>query len=114
MTAHLFSYGTLQQPGLQETLFGRRVEGRPDRLPGYRLDMLAISDPAVVAASGLADHPIARYTGAPGDHIDGTALTLTDDELAAADTYEVADYTRALVPLGSGALAWVYAATHAP
>jgi SAM-dependent methyltransferase len=108
----LFSYGTLQQPGLQRQLFGRELAARPDVLPRYRMTMLAIKDPAVVAASGLAEHPIAAFSGDPGDGIPGTVLELTDAELAAADDYEVEDYTRALVPLTSGANAWVYAATH--
>jgi hypothetical protein len=114
VTVRLFSYGTLQQPALQKALFGRELTGRPDRLPGYRQTMLAITDPDVIAASGSAEHPIARWTGAADDHIDGTALDLTDEELAAADAYEVDDYTRALVRLASGDPAWVYAAGHAP
>lgn len=114
MTVRLFSYGTLQQPGLQKTLFQRELTGHPDRLPGYRLTMLAITDPGVIAASGSAEHPIARCTGNTDDHIEGTALELTDEELAIADAYEVDDYTRALVRLASGDSAWVYAADHAP
>jgi len=114
VTVHLFSYGTLQQPALQRTLFGRELPGRADRLPGYELAMLAITDPEVVAASGSAEHPIARWTGEPGAHIDGTVLELTDEDLVTADTYEVDDYTRALVPLASGDSAWVYAASHRP
>ncbi|GIG86241.1 hypothetical protein [Plantactinospora endophytica] len=34
---------------------------------------------------------------------------MTDDELAAADRYEVDDYHRTLVFLGTGVRAWVYA-----
>ena len=113
MTVRLFSYGTLQQSDLQKTLFGRELPGHPDRLPGYRLATLPITDPDVIAASGLAEHPIARWTGDPSDHIDGTVLQLTDAELVAADAYEVDDYSRSLVNLASGVSAWVYAASHA-
>ena len=108
----LFSYGTLQQPAVQVSLFGRELDGVRDRLPGYRLSTLAITDPDVAALSGSAEHPIATATGDPGDHIDGTVFAISQAELAAADTYEVDDYTRALVPLSSGVQAWVYAATH--
>ncbi|RZJ42033.1 MAG: gamma-glutamylcyclotransferase, partial [Brevundimonas sp.] len=31
----LFSYGTLQDPNVQQANFGRLLEGSPDRLPGY-------------------------------------------------------------------------------
>jgi hypothetical protein len=112
MTNRLFSYGTLQQADLQKSLFGEEVPGRPDRLPAYRLALLAITDPEVTALSGAAEHPIAQYTGDPADYIDGTVLELTDAQLAAADDYEVDDYTRAVAPLASGVQSWVYAASH--
>jgi hypothetical protein len=38
----------------------------------------------------------------------GTVLELTAEELAAADRYEVDDYRRVPVRLGSGLQAWVY------
>jgi hypothetical protein len=110
----LFSYGTLQQPGLQVSLFGRALGGVRDRLPGYHLSLLAITDPDVAALSGSAEHPIAVATGDPADHIDGTVFAISQAELAAADAYEVDDYIRALVPMASGVRAWVYAATHVP
>ncbi|MFF4406909.1 gamma-glutamylcyclotransferase family protein [Streptomyces sp. NPDC001404] len=110
-SAHLlFSYGTLRQPEVQRSLFGREVPGSPDRLPGYRLSTVEITDPEVITLSGSAHHPILEPTGDPADGVEGSALLVTDDELAAAaDDYEVADYRRTLVPLASGAEAWVYA-----
>ena len=44
------------------------------------------------------------------DDIPGTRFTLDDEQLAAADRYEVDDYTRVAVPLRSGLTAWVYVA----
>jgi gamma-glutamylcyclotransferase (GGCT)/AIG2-like uncharacterized protein YtfP len=41
--------------------------------------------------------------------VDGTVFTITATELAAADDYEVDDYTRVVVRLRSGRQAWVYA-----
>jgi uridine kinase len=106
----LFSYGTLQLPAVQVEHFGRRLAGRPDTLPGHRQDWVTITDPAVVAVSGTDRHPIVRRTGDPADTTAGTVLTLTTVELAAADIYEVDDYRRTLVRLGSGASVWVYLA----
>ncbi|MEV0829563.1 gamma-glutamylcyclotransferase family protein [Nonomuraea rubra] len=108
----VFSYGTLRQRDVQLSVFGREISGTPDRLPGYRLAMLEITDPHVIAISGATHHPILSATGDPGDLVEGTALRLTPAELAAADAYEVGDYRRALVPLASGLKAWVYAADH--
>jgi gamma-glutamylcyclotransferase (GGCT)/AIG2-like uncharacterized protein YtfP len=50
------------------------------------------------------------HTGDPTDRIEGTVFLITEDELAAADTYEVLDYTRIQVSLQSGTDAWVYVA----
>jgi gamma-glutamylcyclotransferase (GGCT)/AIG2-like uncharacterized protein YtfP len=103
----LFTYGTLRDPGVQQSLFGRLVAAAPDSIPGYRLDMLTITDAAVIKASGSDRHPILRR-GSPDDAVLGACLELTDDDLAAADRYEVADYTRVAVTLASGNRAWVY------
>ena len=85
----LFSYGTLQQSNVQLATFGRRLEGRPDALPGFALAPLAITDPEVVAISGAAIHTIACRTGNPTDLIPGIVFNVTSAELDAADAYEV-------------------------
>ncbi|MGW6932130.1 gamma-glutamylcyclotransferase [Lentzea sp. NPDC054927] len=107
---NLFSYGTLQTPSVQREHFGRELHGSPEVLPGFRQDWVTITDPAVIAVSGTDRHPIVRRTGDPADTTAGTVLEVTTEELAAADVYEVDDYRRALVRLGSGADAWVYLA----
>lgn len=109
MEHRLFSYGTLRQPEVQQALFGREVPTQVDALPGFRLEWLHITDPSVVATSGSDRHPIIRRAD-PTDRVPGACLELTEDELAAADAYEVADYTRADVRLASGKQAWVYLA----
>ena len=106
----LFSYGTLQQTDVQRATFGRLLEGRGDVLPGYAHSMVEIRDPAVVATSGKTHHPIVRHTGNPGDVIEGQVFRITQDELAMADAYEVDDYKRVSVRLGSGLEAFVYVA----
>jgi hypothetical protein len=104
----LFSYGTLQQPGVQRATFGRPLEGAPDALPGYRRSMVEITDPRVIAASGADHHPIVSLSDDPADETPGTVFLITDAELAAADGYEVSDYRRIAVHLRSGLEAWVY------
>jgi gamma-glutamylcyclotransferase (GGCT)/AIG2-like uncharacterized protein YtfP len=105
----LFSYGTLRQPDVQRALFGRCVPTVDDELPGYRIEWLLITDPAVIATSGSDRHPILR-PGAPTDSVTGAYLELDDAELGAADDYEVDDYRRIAVTLASGMQAWVYTA----
>jgi hypothetical protein len=109
-TEALFSYGTLRLPAVQLATFGRRLEARDDALPGFRLEMLTITDPGVIATSGLAEHPILRQSDDPADSVDGSVMFITPDELAAADVYEVDDYVRVSVELASGLRAWVYVA----
>lgn len=104
----LFSYGTLRSPTVQQANFGRVLSTHPDRVVGFRLETLEITDPAVIAVSGETHHPILLATGDPADTVDGAVLEVTDDELRRADEYEVDDYTRVEAPLASGATAWVY------
>lgn len=93
---------------MQLDTFGRLVDGDADELVGYVLDDAPIDDPRVVALSGSALHTIARATGDDADRVAGAALWISDDELAAADDYEVAIYRRVQAPLASGRAAWTY------
>ena len=109
----LFTYGTLRDPDVQQSLFGRVVPVEADSMPGFRLDYITITDAAVIAASGSDRHPILR-TAERTDVVAGACLHLTDEELAAADRYEVDDYTRIQVTLVSGRRAWVYVEAEDP
>jgi gamma-glutamylcyclotransferase (GGCT)/AIG2-like uncharacterized protein YtfP len=104
----LFSYGTLQQENVQRATFGRLLSGSPDALVGFGLAPLTIDDPHVVAVSGKTVHTIAAYDGSAASRIPGTVFEVTDDELAAADRYEVNACLRVAVRLASGTQAWVY------
>lgn len=106
----LFSYGTLQQSEVQQSLFGRALKGEPDNLLGYTTFMLEITDSDVIAKSGKTHHPIVNYTGNPLDFVAGSVFEVTEAELIHADQYEVADYHRVLANLASGKSAWVYVA----
>ncbi|QAY72995.1 gamma-glutamylcyclotransferase [Agromyces protaetiae] len=109
-TERLFSYGTLRLAHVQRELFGAEIPTAPDALVGWRLGMLRIADPAVVALSGEAEHPILEHTGDRTDRVEGAVLHLTPAQLAAADDYEVDDYARVRAELASGGDVWVYAA----
>ena len=104
----LFSYGTLQQSDVQLDTFGRLLAAEDDVLPGYTVDYAEIEDTRIVEVSGLAVHPIVRATGDPRDKVVGKALHVTEDELDAADEYEVSLYRRVSAVLASGRTAWVY------
>ncbi|MFG0501011.1 gamma-glutamylcyclotransferase [Pseudomonas putida] len=104
----LFSYGTLQDKAVQLANFGRELNGQADRMPGYRLDWVEITDPGVLATSGKSHHPIVSPSGQANDSVAGMVFQISEDELAAADHYEVADYKRVVVTLASGLTAWVY------
>ncbi|HEY0586170.1 MAG TPA: gamma-glutamylcyclotransferase family protein [Pseudoduganella sp.] len=104
----LFSYGTLQQEGVQLATFGRKLEGRPDKLNGYKLGLLEIDDPEVVATSGKTHHPIISRSSSALDAVAGAVLLVTPEELQQADKYEVAAYKRHSVTLASGTVAWAY------
>ncbi|GAA1227157.1 gamma-glutamylcyclotransferase [Kitasatospora nipponensis] len=109
----LFSYGTLQSPQVQLARFGRLLQGRQDALPGFRLTMIQITDPEVIAASGTDRHPLVIASPDPADAVAGSVFEITDEELASADAYEVDDYARSEVALASGTRAWVYLAAQA-
>ena len=104
----LFSYGTLRLPEVQLATFGRLLDGHDDAVLGHRLAWGTITDPHVVATSGSDRHPILVQADDPDAVVEGTVLRITEAELAAADEYEVDDYTRVRVPLRSGGQAWVY------
>jgi hypothetical protein len=107
-TVLLFSYGTLQNRAVQLANFGRELSGIADSLPGYSTALIAIRDSGVVATSGKTHHTIAGRSRNPAHEVPGMVFKITPDELAAADRYEVAEYTRVQVRLKSGLQAWAY------
>lgn len=104
----LFSYGTLQLESVQLASFGRRLNGHHDAMPGYRKEMLEITDAEVIRQSGEKFHPIVVPSENLSDEVTGMVFEITKNELDAADRYEVSDYKRIEVPLKSGKRAWVY------
>ncbi|MET4141227.1 gamma-glutamylcyclotransferase family protein [Pedobacter sp. UYP1] len=107
-TENLFSYGTLQNENVQVKNYGRLLEGKWDKLYGYALSMIEITDAEVVSLSGASHHPMVKYTGRITDVVDGMVFEISADELKRTDEYEVDDYKRVQVSLESGKKAWVY------
>jgi gamma-glutamylcyclotransferase (GGCT)/AIG2-like uncharacterized protein YtfP len=105
----LFSYGTLQEDGVQLSTFGRLLQGQRDDLPGVELSSVRIEDPDVVAATGMTHYANVVMNGRNDSRVSGTLYGISDAELAAADQYEEpAGYKRVVVTLASGLQAWVY------
>jgi gamma-glutamylcyclotransferase (GGCT)/AIG2-like uncharacterized protein YtfP len=105
----LFSYGTLQHGAVQMSTFGRLLTGQPDELIGFEQSLVRVEDAQFVAASGNTHHAIVKFNGNSGSRVSGTVFELSDTELADADRYEPAPYTRISATLASGKQAWVYA-----
>src|SRR5688572_16887296 len=108
----LFTYGTLQLEEVQFATFGRRLEGRPDVLIGYRLVKITIEDKDFVAKSGTAEHRNLQFTDNASDFVEGTVFSVTMEELRKSDAYEPEGYERVLVQLKSGTNAWIYLNKH--
>lgn len=107
---NLFSYGTLRSETVQFATFGRKLDGKPDVLPGYRLTPITITNKEFVTKSGAAEHRNLQFTGNAADSVEGTVFEVTLEELEQADAYEPEVYERQFVHLRSGAMAWVYLA----
>jgi gamma-glutamylcyclotransferase (GGCT)/AIG2-like uncharacterized protein YtfP len=105
----LFSYGTLQQEDVQQSTFGRLLQGQRDELLGFERSSIRIVDPQLVATSGKTHHANVTFNGRNDSRVSGTVFEITDAELAAADRYEqLAAYKRVAATLASGKQAWVY------
>ncbi len=93
----LFVYGTLLDPDIQLSVFGRLIEGRNDRLIGYKVikkTFVSGTFPVVVSDSNSITK--------------GKILTISEDELYCSDRYEGDEYARVEVQLESGTSAWIY------
>jgi len=109
---NLFTYGTLQLEDVQLETFGRKLEGWPDVLDGYRLVMITIEDQDFVVKSGSAVHRNVVGTGDASDFVKGVVFKVTKEELEHSDAYEPEGYERVLVQLKSGTSAWIYLNQH--
>jgi len=104
----LFSYGTLQLERVQKETFGRLLIGSKDKLAGYCISKIKITDPKVIESSGTENHPILKYTGNKSDFVEGTLFEISAEELIQADNYEVDDYKRTELIFESKQTGFVY------
>lgn len=93
----VFAYGTLLIPAVQETVIGRRIAGKPDRLQGFRKTTLQ---------DGSDSFP--NMSPDPEGHVDGQIIEVSQDELNRIDMYEGDLYLRQKVTLESGTETWAY------
>ncbi|MEO6238111.1 MAG: gamma-glutamylcyclotransferase family protein [Vicinamibacterales bacterium] len=105
----LFSYGTLQQPTVQLSTFGRPLSGDHDELPGFEPSLVAIDDPNLAAKLCRTHHANITSSQKANSSVAGTVFEITDAELARADVFEAAfSYARIAAILASGRETWVY------
>lgn len=95
---YLFTYGTLQDPQVQEYIFGRFLKGMPDALLGFKKMENAV----------YGRYPLVLQTNNYQDKVNGQVYEVTEDDLKKADIYETSAYKRKKFPLESGGTAWVY------
>jgi gamma-glutamylcyclotransferase (GGCT)/AIG2-like uncharacterized protein YtfP len=101
----LFAYGSLQNEDIQTDLFGRILEGTPEKLIGYIVKNIQIEE-----EFGLVYYPIITETHKPEDTINGMVYAITTKELHQSDLYEGLHYKRVEVQLQSEQKAWAYSA----
>lgn len=106
--AFIFSYGTLQNPQVQQALLHRTLDASKDVLVGYEKKLVEIKDPLVIKQSGERFHPILVKNSASTQEICGSVLEVTGAELLTIDDYEAENYERITVELKSGKKAWLY------
>ena len=73
---------------MQFSTFGRKLEGKPDALVGYRIVMIRIQSEDFVVKSGAADHRNLQFTGNASDIVEGIVFEVTMEELEQSDAYE--------------------------
>ena len=99
---YLFSYGTLRDSSVQQAVFGRPLQGRPDELPGFKLS----------AKKAYGSYPLVVKTPDALHSVSGVVYTLNPDDLEKADAYEGPEYKRIQVDLKSGKKVWLYVASN--
>ena len=110
MYENLFSYGTLQKQSIQLKLFGRVLNGTEDILRGYKLSSIEIKDESFLSKGEENIQLTVIPSLDKNDHIEGTVLEISEDELLLADNYEPDNYKRFEVELESGRKTWIYVA----
>lgn len=108
-SVQLFSYGVFTQPAVHRRVYGRRLVGTLDALPGYRLRFVNVADETSDLLR-LRRQPAAVPTGDDADVVAGMLYEVSNLELAAVDAVNSALFERVWVELASGESAWVFVA----
>ncbi|WP_372973534.1 DUF4286 family protein [Muriicola sp.] len=97
-TAYLFTYGTLQEEGVQNMVFSRTLNGNRDCLGSHKISEKMVG--------GL--YPTIKSSEDPNDKVEGFVYVISEEELTLVDAYEGEAYERKSITLESGVKAWVY------
>lgn len=95
---YLFTYGTLQDPQVQQYIFGRTLKGESDFISGFKKLENAVYN----------RYPLVIRTNDKNDSVPGMVYEVNDIDLAKADIYETTAYKREVFQLSSGLMAWLY------
>jgi gamma-glutamylcyclotransferase (GGCT)/AIG2-like uncharacterized protein YtfP len=101
----LFAYGNLKDNDIQETVFGRLLQGVPETLVGYVVKQIKIEE-----EYGIETYPIITATQNQEDTISGMVYEASFRELQLADQYEGMHYKRIEVQLQSNETVWAFTA----
>jgi gamma-glutamylcyclotransferase (GGCT)/AIG2-like uncharacterized protein YtfP len=101
----LFAYGNLREEEIQETVFGRLLQGVPQTLIGYVVKEIKIEE-----EYGIESYPIITATENREDTISGMVYEASFQELQLADQYEGMHYKRIKVQLESNETVWAFTA----
>jgi hypothetical protein len=105
----VFSHGSLQQPDVQVSIYGRALQVEPDELVDCIRTQVEVPPWHKAAASGTTHYANVEFVTGSGGRVAGMVFELTDAELLITDAYERdAEYVRILAQLASGRSAWVY------
>ncbi|RRD47365.1 SulP family inorganic anion transporter [Arachnia propionica] len=107
-TTQVFSYGVFTQDHVHKEVYGRRLSGHLDSLPGYRLTLIDVPDPSV-GTLGVDRQP-AAVPGNEDDLIAGMRYEIGESELAAIEEVNHPLFEKVWVKLASGEEAWVFVA----
>jgi gamma-glutamylcyclotransferase (GGCT)/AIG2-like uncharacterized protein YtfP len=101
----LFAYGNLKEDDIQESVFGRLLQGVPETLVGYVVKEIKIEE-----EYGIESYPIITATQNQEDTISGMVYEASFRELQLADQYEGMHYKRIEVQLQSNETVWAFTA----
>ncbi|MDO5084514.1 MAG: SulP family inorganic anion transporter [Arachnia propionica] len=107
-TTQVFSYGAFTQEHVHQQVYGRRLSGHLDSLPGHRLTLVEV--PERVAGTLRIERQPAAVPGDADDLIAGMRYEISDAELAAIEKVNQGLFTKRWVKLASGQEAWVFVA----